>query len=639
MKKSSNTKRALLASILSLLLCMAMLVGSTFAWFTDTVTSGNNKIVAGNLDVELEYATVDESGVLQDNWTSVADATSLFDKEALWEPGHAEVVYLRVRNAGTLALKYKFSMNILSETTALNVDGKEFNLSAYLKYGVVEEQSSAFEERADAIAAVTEPIALTDYSKEETLLAGAEPMYLALVVYMPETVGNEANYRGETIPSIDLGIELMATQMKYEYDSFGNDYDDLSFDDDGFIKKYNDQGRLTSVIIPEGVTAIANYAFQGASYLTSVVIPDTVTSIGNSAFRNCKALTSIEIPDSVTSIGTYAFSGTSLTSVALPENLTAIASNAFYNCTSLESIDIPDSVTSIGTYAFEGCTSLESVQLPDNLEVLGGRAFFNCSSLKTVDLPDSLTTIGANAFYQTGLTSIAIPASVTSIASSAFSKCADLMTITVAEGNEVYSSVGNCLIQGTTLVAGCNGSDISKAGDITAIEAYAFQGCTALTSANIPETVTTIGRDAFASCTALESVTIPEGVTVIPGGAFYECTSLKNVTMGSSVTKLEQSAFSKCTSLEAIVLPATLTEIGTYAFNACSSLTSVTGGTSVAYIGGCAFMGATNLQTLEVKYGNWKQGYNSKVMGDSAQAAKVVRNNYDTQDLRWSSAL
>lgn len=218
MTNSKNTKRVLLASVLSVMLCVAMLVGTTFAWFTDSVTSGKNKIVAGNLDVELEYTT----DFIE--WKTVEDATDLF-KNALWEPGHAEVVYLRMRNAGTLALKYKFGMNIVSEPEATNVNGDKFKLSQYLQYGVVEGQQSAFADRNAAIAAVANPTSLANYTKEGTMLAKAEPQYLALVVYMPETVGNEANYRGEVVPTIELGLNLVATQTPHESDSFGSDYD------------------------------------------------------------------------------------------------------------------------------------------------------------------------------------------------------------------------------------------------------------------------------------------------------------------------------------------------------------------------------------------------------------------------------
>ena len=84
MANTKQTRRALLAGVLGLVVCAAMLIGTTFAWFTDSVSSGKNQIVAGNLDVELEYATV-ENGTIT-GWTSVNGATDLFD-DGLSEPG------------------------------------------------------------------------------------------------------------------------------------------------------------------------------------------------------------------------------------------------------------------------------------------------------------------------------------------------------------------------------------------------------------------------------------------------------------------------------------------------------------------------------------------------------------------------
>ncbi len=227
MSSNKQTRRTLVASVLALVVCAAMLIGTTFAWFTDSVTSGRNTIVAGNLDVELEYATVvdTQTGTLS-GWKTVQDATDLF-ADGLWEPGYAQVVYLRVSNLGSLALKYQLSMNILSETAGVNVDGQTFNLSDELQYGAVLNQSVPFANRDVAIDAVTSPVALsTPYASGEMhLAANAEPQYLALVVYMPETVGNEANYRGDAVPTIELGVNLVAAQDTVESDSFDNTYD------------------------------------------------------------------------------------------------------------------------------------------------------------------------------------------------------------------------------------------------------------------------------------------------------------------------------------------------------------------------------------------------------------------------------
>ena len=125
MTNRKSTKKALLSSVLSLVLCMAMLIGTTFAWFTDNVSSKNNKIVAGNLDMSVEYSL---DGV---TWNDLEGATDLFQTD-LWEPGHTEVVALKIENLGSLAFKYNVNMNIVSEVAGTNVDDETFKLSDIL---------------------------------------------------------------------------------------------------------------------------------------------------------------------------------------------------------------------------------------------------------------------------------------------------------------------------------------------------------------------------------------------------------------------------------------------------------------------------------------------------------------------------
>ena len=216
----NTTKRSLLASVFALVLCVAMLVGSTFAWFTDTATTGVNKIQSGKLDVKLSY--------LADNneWKEVTKDTKLFKDGALWEPGHTEVAYLKVENVGNLALKYQLSVNVANEVSGTNVNGDTIKLSNYIKMGVVENRSTSFADRNAARAAVTDAGNIATYTKTGSIAANdTNAQYVALVVYMPETVGNEANYVGDTAPSIDLGVKLAATQYTEESDSFDDQYD------------------------------------------------------------------------------------------------------------------------------------------------------------------------------------------------------------------------------------------------------------------------------------------------------------------------------------------------------------------------------------------------------------------------------
>ena len=121
MNESTKTKKALRGSLFALFLCIVLLIGTTFAWFTDTASTGVNKIQAGNLDVELEYSHD------MVNWQAANENTQMFnDDNVLWEPGHTEVVYLRVKNAGNLALKYNIATNSYDMERGKNAADKFF---------------------------------------------------------------------------------------------------------------------------------------------------------------------------------------------------------------------------------------------------------------------------------------------------------------------------------------------------------------------------------------------------------------------------------------------------------------------------------------------------------------------------------
>ncbi len=224
MTTRKTTKRALLLSGLSLLLCISMLIGSTFAWFTDTASTGVNKIQAGNLDMELAYKTA-KAGT---SYAPVDSDTPIFTSN-LWEPGHVEAVNLKVSNAGTLAFKYQLGINIANEVTSINVEDVPFKLSDYIRFAVID-GAHTYADSAAAIAAAdaaTNNLISTGYTKEDSLAAGADSYKeVTLIVYMPTTVGNDANYKKDAAqPYIDLGITAVATQLSSESDSFGTNYD------------------------------------------------------------------------------------------------------------------------------------------------------------------------------------------------------------------------------------------------------------------------------------------------------------------------------------------------------------------------------------------------------------------------------
>ena len=222
--KLKSKKSALLLSFTSLLLCFAMLAGSTFAWFTDTATTGVNKIQAGNLDVKLEYKNSETEDFVEAN-----ENTKVFAEAAKWEPGHVEYVVLKVSNEGNLALKYKLGINIAGETGSTNVYDNPFNLSDYIRFAVLDGDRSSLDRDALVAAATDSKLIKEGYSKEDHLMAGENnsEKIVTLVVWMPTTVDNKANHKtGAAAPFIDLGITVYATQLNSENDSFGPDYDE-----------------------------------------------------------------------------------------------------------------------------------------------------------------------------------------------------------------------------------------------------------------------------------------------------------------------------------------------------------------------------------------------------------------------------
>lgn len=144
--------------------------------------------------------------------------------------------------------------------------------------------------------------------------------------------------------------------------------------------------------------------------------------------------------------------------------------------------------------------------------------------------------------------------------------------------------------------------------EITSIDSSAFQGCTSLTSVNIPNSVTSISAGAFVDCSSLISINIPDSVTSIGMSAFSGCSSLTSINIPNSVTSIGSSAFSGCTSLTSIEIPSSVTSIGESAFLGCTSLISIEIPNSVTSIGINAFNGCTNL-TIYCEQGSYAETY------------------------------
>ena len=313
MNNKRATKRALLTSVMALVMCVVMLVGTTFAWFTDTASTGVNKIQAGNLDITVEYAKekMNDDGTLAGeltDWVPIDNATNVFDPNALWEPGRAEYVVFRITNNGNLALKYKLSLETLAQKPGINKAGKEFYLADYLcasakvnpnvigsgMSGIGAFMTKLNDLGSAGVQNVFDPEyhPLTDATVNGTLLPG-KTNCVPMAIWMPTSVGNEANAIDDSeqhAATIDFGITVVATQYTHEFDSFNNQYDEdatYPVTNDTELKDAISSGKPgTSVTVAPGTYALPATVAAGVSIVgsgannTTLQAPATTSSLG-----------------------------------------------------------------------------------------------------------------------------------------------------------------------------------------------------------------------------------------------------------------------------------------------------------------------------------------------------------------------
>ena len=209
-KKKPYKKIALVLSLCAILLWTVLGTGASLAWFTDTSEKVTNIFHFAEFDLEVSYRQEDGT------YAPLDGQTKLFNDQALYEPGYTQVVYLKVENRGTVPFDFKTAVSVTDYTVATNVFGQHFQLQDYLTFGFVTAPTEAgmdaqVARRSQAAAIATHK--LNNYATDAAALGAGETVYMALVVRMPERVGNEANYRGDTVPKVELGIIVTATQQ------------------------------------------------------------------------------------------------------------------------------------------------------------------------------------------------------------------------------------------------------------------------------------------------------------------------------------------------------------------------------------------------------------------------------------------
>lgn len=426
---------------------------------------------------------------------------------------------------------------------------------------------------------------------------------------------------------------------------------------------------MTLFKLPEGVTTINASAFKDCKKISLTDLPTGLITIGNAAFENCTMLRVGELP-AITALGTAAFKNC----VNLPflsvdtSNLAEINATAFEGCTGLRSVQInggEKKQTTIADGAFATCNSLKWLDIENvksigknafaklpfsaleinQVDTIGESAFASCDKLENPVI-QNVKTIGASAFAGSGAQTDdnkVLLDSIQNVGSRAFEGCqftsADIRdlekvtTYTDPETKIEYSPFAKSSIKKVEFSDETKNTVCTKAfknvtslqsvklaycftyGNISTIDASAFEGCVNLTDINLSDELTTINGLAFYN-TGLTEITVPASLTKITAASAAGKTVspfaggvLRKVTFADGVTKSLQGMFMGTTSLEEVVLPKSLKTIDQNAFKDCSSLKKLSVGKSggenvldtVETINAGAFNGCSSLETLTLK--------------------------------------
>ena len=298
------------------------------------------------------------------------------------------------------------------------------------------------------------------------------------------------------ITNDDLGTMKKLEDITVENGSRYYTYEDgVLYDNTGGVLLRCPSARSGAFDVPDGVEEIAWTAFA-YSQLSSVSIPEGVTAIAASAFYGCPQLRSVNIPASVSTIGESAFYGCSRLQHVDLADVRKLGKKAFQDCKALESV-VANRLEIVPQSAFESCLALTSVELCPYIYTIGEHAFKNCKALSQIQLPSKLTTISKEAFENCALTSLELPATLVTIGERAFKNCKGLTQVKLPDACVTVDK--EAFRECTSLAEVDLGASLKLLGDHALRE-------TVITTLVLPETVTEVGKKVAEKCKNLTRI-------------------------------------------------------------------------------------------------------------------------------------
>ena len=315
---------------------------------------------------------------------------------------------------------------------------------------------------------------------------------------------------------------------------------------------FNDEF-VEEIVIPEGVTKIANDAFKKYYGLKRIVFPSTLKSIGESAFEKCSSLETITLSENIETLGDGVFKGCSgLKTADFSKSLIKqLPYECFDECKKLSKVLLPHTTVKVLNRCFTGCKNLTDIQFNEGLKVVED-SFYDCSSLKTLYIPTTVIHL-EDISYRRNITTIKTTQEQFEKFKELLPARCELQKVSVVDGNIMdFSSYDDFEIEGTEIVDYIGDDEnVTVPFGITQINSQAFQD-SSIQVISFPTTLKKICMSAFENCEELERVIFNEGLLTIEYEAFRNCKKLKEISLPSSLVELEEYVFSDCHSVNVV---------------------------------------------------------------------------------------